>query len=304
MQEPAIETHELRKEFGEKVAVEGLTLTMNKGEVFGFLGPNGAGKTTSIKMMLGLTAPTAGEAFILGKPIGDRLTRQRLGYLPEHFRFYHWLKAKEFLTLHGSLYGKTNGSRRYNISELLERVGLAGQEETQLQAFSKGMTQRIGLAQAMMHNPDIIFLDEPTSGLDPMGRRLVRDVIAELRDNGTAVFVNSHILSEIEKTCSRVAFIRSGRVIETYNLSDFEEGQVNLILRLGDPTLEAIQLLETHSEDCYQTDDQRFHLTLANEGMTPQLANALTAGGHAIYELIPQKMSLEDRFVRIVGGDA
>jgi ABC-2 type transport system ATP-binding protein len=190
------------------VAVADLTLLVGRGEVFGFLGPNGAGKTTSVKMLLGLTNPTAGSATLLGHPLGDRQARAKIGFLPEHFRFHEWLKAAEFLDLHGRLYGMSRAGRAAVIPDLLELVGLGHRAETKLSAFSKGMLQRIGLAQAMLNDPELVFLDEPTSGLDPLGRRLVRDIINGLRSEGTTVFLNSHLLSEIELTCDRVAFIR------------------------------------------------------------------------------------------------
>ena len=163
----AIETHELRKVFGEQAAVKSLTLQVQQGEVFGFLGPNGAGKTTSIKMLLGLVAPTSGSASLLGAPIGDRNTLRYMGFLPEHFRFQEWLTAEEFLELHGQLYGMQAHDLKSRINELLERVGLSDFRKKLLHTFSKGMLQRIGLAQALLNRPRLVFLDEPTSGSRP-----------------------------------------------------------------------------------------------------------------------------------------
>ena len=180
----AIETDQLRKAFGENVAVRGLTLQVAHGEVFGFLGPNGAGKTTSLKMFLGLVAPTSGSAMLLGAPLGDRAVRGEIGFLPEHFRFHDWLTAQEFLTLHGRLYRMDASRLRGRLAELLELVGLTPFRDKRLRTFSKGMLQRIGLAQALLNNPKLVFLDEPTSGLDPVGRRLVRDIIHDLRKPG------------------------------------------------------------------------------------------------------------------------
>ena len=177
----AISTTNLRKEFDANVAVRGLTLQVEQGEVFGFLGPNGAGKTTSIKMLLGLVAPTSGQATLLGLPLGDLNARAKMGFLPEHFRFHDWLTAREFLNLHGQLYGMPASRLRERISELLALVGLEPFRDKQLRTYSKGMLQRIGLAQALLNEPALVFLDEPTSGLDPVGRRLVRDIIRDLR---------------------------------------------------------------------------------------------------------------------------
>src|SRR5512147_518798 len=176
----AIKTEGLRKAFNDRAAVKGLTLQVQQGEVFGFLGPNGAGKTTSIKMLLGLIAPTSGSAFLLGAPIGHRPTRARIGFLPEHFRFQDWLTAREFLELHGQLLGMDAQDLKSRQEGLLERVGLSDLRNKQLRTYSKGMLQRIGLAQALLNRPTLVFLDEPTSGLDPVGRRLVRDIIHEL----------------------------------------------------------------------------------------------------------------------------
>ena len=231
-----ISTRGLRKEFGQKVAVADLTVQVEAGEIFGFLGPNGAGKTTSVKMLLGLTWPTAGTASLLGQPLGDRLARARMGFLPEHFRFHEWLTAAEFLDLHGRLYGMSKGKRKEAVPRLLDLVGLGARTETKLRSFSKGMLQRIGLAQSLLHDPDLVFLDEPTSGLDPLGRRLVRDVIKGLRERGTAVFLNSHLLSEVEKTCDRVAFIREGRILQVTSLDAFDEESLQVVLRVGQPT--------------------------------------------------------------------
>ena len=228
---PAIKTENLRKEFGNQAAVKGLTLQVEQGEVFGFLGPNGAGKTTSIKMLLGLVTPTSGTGLLLGAPLGDRASLARIGFLPEHFRFQEWLTANEFLELHGELLGMTSSDLKLRRDELLERVGLTDFRHKQLRTFSKGMLQRIGLAQALMNRPALVFLDEPTSGLDPVGRRLVRDIIHELRDEGTSVFLNSHLLSEIEVTCNRVAFIRHGEVIRVMEMSALDKNLSMLTIR-------------------------------------------------------------------------
>lgn len=295
----AIQAQQLRKEFGKKVAVADLTLEVRRGEVFGFLGPNGAGKTTSIKMLLGLITPTAGSAKLLDKPLGDREIRRRIGYLPEHFRFYPWLKGAEFLDLHGKLYGLSKQERREIISPLLERVGLAGREETKLGAFSKGMTQRIGLAQALMNEPDLVILDEPTSGLDPIGRKLVRDIIHELRDDGTTVFLNSHLLSEIEKTCDRAAFIRDGNIVEVHNLADWGEN-IRLKLRVDAITPQLCQHLQSIGSDV-RAEQNTVSVTLPNESQVPPVVSWLVNANVSVYEITPERLSLEDRFIQIVG---
>jgi ABC-2 type transport system ATP-binding protein len=297
----AIQTEGLRKEFGSTIAVKDLTLSVNQGEVFGFLGPNGAGKTTSVKMLLGLTSPTSGTAVLLGHPLGNRQARAHIGYLPEHFRFHEWLTASEFLDLHGRLYGMEKSARTAVIPDLLALVGLTEQTNNKLSTFSKGMLQRIGLAQALINQPDLVFLDEPTSGLDPLGRRLVRDIITQLRTAGTAVFLNSHLLSEVEKTCDRVAFIRDGSVVETISLADFGKDCLQVTLRVGEPTSDLLSQLTHFSEDVrLNSANGHIHLTIQQEAQLPELAQWLINKGHTLYELTPEKLSLEDRFLQIV----
>src|SRR5215510_3434893 len=236
----AIETDQLRKVFGDYAAVKGLTLQVRQGEVFGFLGPNGAGKTTSMKMLLGLIAPTSGEASLLSKPIGNREVMRHVGFLPEHFRFQEWLSADEFLLLHGQLLGMKQEDLQQRRDELLERVGLTPFRKKHLRTFSKGMLQRVGLAQALLNRPALVFLDEPTSGLDPVGRRLVRDVIREVRAQGTAIFLNSHLLSEIEVTCDRVAFIQHGEVVRVLELASLSSDQTSVTIRVSNLAGESI----------------------------------------------------------------
>ncbi|MCB9421419.1 MAG: ABC transporter ATP-binding protein [Ardenticatenaceae bacterium] len=297
----AIDARGLRKEFGAKTAVADLTLQVQQGEIFGFLGPNGAGKTTSIKMMLGLTAPTAGKATLLGQPLGDRQTRARIGFLPEHFRFHEWLTAAEFLDLHGRLFGMSKAQRTAVIPDLLALVGLADRAGTRLQAFSKGMLQRIGLAQALLNDPQLVFLDEPTSGLDPLGRRLVRDIINGLRAEGTTVFLNSHLLSEVEQTCDRVAFIRDGLILQTASLAEFTAEGIQVTLRVGNTSPQLLADLAQFGNGVTEGVNGRIHLTLPHENKIPELANWLINNGCNLYELSPQHLSLEDRFLQIVG---
>jgi ABC-2 type transport system ATP-binding protein len=303
MTEPlAIETHELRKVFGEQVAVKGLTLQVRQGEVFGFLGPNGAGKTTSIKMLLGLVAPTSGGANLLGEPMGDRSTLGRMGFLPEHFRFQDWLTAAEFLELHGRLYRMQSADLHRRSDELLERVGLSDYRGKYLKTFSKGMLQRIGLAQALLNRPRLVFLDEPTSGLDPVGRRLVRDIIHELREQGTSVFLNSHLLSEIEVTCERVAFIRHGEVIRTLDLASLDRGQAHVTIRLTGLPPDACAGLSQWGKDI-QMEGETLRMTLFSESLTPDITRYLVAQGADVYAINPQRASLEEIFIETVGKD-
>lgn len=307
---PAISTCHLRKEYKDKAAVADLTLAVERGEVFGFLGPNGAGKTTAVKMLLGLIAPTSGNGRLLDKPLGDPRGRQRVGFLPEHFRFHHWLTAREFLRLHADLYQIPHAVARRRVPELLDLVGLAGHANKKLGAFSKGMLQRIGLAQALLNEPEVVFLDEPTSGLDPMGRRLVRDIIRDLRQRGTTVFLNSHLLSEVEITCDRVAFIKQGRVVHTSSLESLMEGDLSVRIRAQPPAGMAparwqavVAGLEHWSQDV-RVEGAAILLALTDEAEVPAINRYLVEHGAEVSALTPQRLSLEDLFIQIVETEA
>lgn len=298
----AIRTRGLRKVFGGKVAVRRLTLEVARGEVFGFLGPNGAGKSTSVKMLLGLVSPTSGEAEILGQPVGDVKTRSRVGFLPEHFRFYDWLTGEELLKLHGRLYGMSHAALRERVPVLLDLVGLTPHRNKRLRDFSKGMLQRIGLAQALINDPDLILLDEPTSGLDPIGRRLVRDIIKAQRDRGATVLLNSHLLGEVEITCDRVAFIKDGEVVESRELHGESEEQTTVSIRAVNVTVEVLNGLSQWSSSA-RTEGDRLTLTLSSNTLLPEIVRYLVAKGVDVYEVAPQRLSLEERFLEIVGSD-
>lgn len=297
-----ISTQALTKVFGEKVAVSDLTLDVEQGEVFGFLGPNGAGKTTAVKMLLGLITPTSGQGKVLGRPIGDHHSRGKVGFLPEHFRFHDWLTAVEFLRLHGNLYQIPSHILNTRIPELLALVGLENHAEKKLRAFSKGMLQRIGLAQALLNEPELVFLDEPTSGLDPVGRRLVRDIIRDLSRGGTTVFLNSHLLSEVEITCDRVAFIRHGEVLTTNSLQTLVEGELTVEVRarnLSQPVLDGLNRWAQN----VRADGDHLSMTLASEADMPAINRYLVENGVDVYAIRPQQLSLEDLFIQVVGTE-
>ena len=299
----AIETRSLRKEFGDKVAVRNLSLTVERGEVFGFLGPNGAGKTTSVKMLLHLIAPTAGAGFLFGQPLSDPNVRSRVGFLPEHFRFHDWLTASEFLHLHADLYHMPASQARQRAGELLDLVGLTPHASKKLREFSKGMLQRIGLAQALLNQPELVILDEPTSGLDPVGRRLVRDIIRELRQRNVTVFLNSHLLSEVEITCDRVAFIKHGEVIRTSPLQELVEGELSVRGAGAQSKPRYAARAWRAGPANVRQDGEHLTLTLASELDLPEINRYLVAAGADVYALRPQHVSLEDLFIQIVGTD-
>ncbi len=298
----AIRTRALRKAFGGKVAVQNLTLDVRRGEVFGFLGPNGAGKSTSVKMLLGLVFPTSGQAEVLGRAVGNVSTRRRVGFLPEHFRFYDWLTAAELLRLHGRLYGISNAALRKRVPALLETVGLTPHRDKRLRDFSKGMLQRIGLAQALLNDPDLIFLDEPTSGLDPLGRRLVRDIIKAQRERGATVLLNSHLLGEVEITCDRVAFIKDGEVVESRELGQEREEQITVVVRAQKLRPEVCDGLAQWTKSV-RSEGERLILSLDSTAALPEIVRYLAEKGVDIFEVTPQRLSLEERFLQIVGSD-
>ena len=298
----AIETQDLCKEFNTKVAVADLSLQVENGEVFGFLGPNGAGKTTSVKMLLGLISPTAGHGFLLGDPLGDYLSRRKIGFLPEHFRFHDWLTASEFLKTHGRLYGMETSYLEKRVAELLDLVNLIPHADKKLRAFSKGMLQRIGLAQALLNDPILVILDEPTSGLDPSGRRLVRDIIKDLKDQGTTVFLNSHFLSEVEVTCDRVAFIKNGTVIQTRTLSSLVEREIQLEIRAKEITPEMIAGLSKWGKGI-KKDQDNLRMTVSEDSLLPVINRYLVECGLDIYSFTPRKPSLEDLFLQLIEDD-
>jgi len=297
-----IETRELRKVFGSQVAVRGLSLTVPRGEIFGFLGPNGAGKSTSVKMLLGLVRPTGGHALVLGSPPEDPQVRRHVGFLPEDFRFYDWLSARELLELHGRLCGMSASRLRQRIPEILELVGLTPHRDRRLRGFSKGMLQRIGLAQAIIHEPQVVFLDEPTSGLDPMGRRTVRDILRAERERGATVFLNSHFLSEVEVTCDRVAFIKHGEVVAAHELGPETANDVRVSVRARSLGEEVVSGLGRWARDVRPT-AEGLSLAVPSEEVLPDVVRHLVAAGADIYGLARQKTSLEELFVDIMGED-
>jgi ABC-2 type transport system ATP-binding protein len=281
------------------VALHGLDLQVQPGEVFGFLGPNGAGKTTTVKILLGLVKPTSGEARLFGKPAGDAAARQQVGYLPENFRFHDWLTGAELLDFHARLAGMSAADRHARVPKVLELVGLNGRGNDRIRSYSKGMTQRIGLAQAIIHDPDLVLLDEPTSALDPVGRREVRDLIRSLRDRGMTVFLNSHLLSEIEMVCDRVAIVDRGRVVRSGRLNDLLGGMPELMIRIDriDPGL--LEIMAAHGT-VVDISEATVRLGVESVEVAPQVTAALVHAGYCVYAVVPSRQSLEDLFISLV----
>jgi ABC-2 type transport system ATP-binding protein len=303
----------LTKRFGRREAVRSVSVEVRRGEVVGLLGANGAGKTTLIKMMLGLVRPDAGEVMLLGRPGVDPLSRLKVGYLPELFRYQPWLNAAEVLKLHGQL-AHTRQSADDRL-ELLTMVGLRSRARDRVGGFSKGMQQRLGLAVALVGDPDLIILDEPTSALDPLGRVEVRDLVLSLRDRGKAVLLNSHLIGEVERVCDRVAILDHGRLVANGTLAELL-GQRKVTLRLNNVTqlarerLRASGLVE-QEHDCYTvtlsepsdgheaTDDLE-----STDATVSRLVADLVDLGVNVYGVEGSRISLEDRLLGILRAGA
>ncbi|MGH2851057.1 MAG: ABC transporter ATP-binding protein [Solirubrobacteraceae bacterium] len=295
---PAIHAIGLSKRYRDVVAVSSLDMTVGRGEVFGFLGPNGAGKTTVVKMLLGLVRPTAGEALVLGAPLGDREVRRRVGYLPELFRFQALLSGREVLRLHCRLLELPRSSWAGQIDAALETVGLADRGDDRVGTFSKGMQQRLGLGVALLGDPALIMLDEPTSALDPIGRHDVRTIVRGLRARGATVFLNTHLLEEAEQVCDRVAVIDRGRAVATGTLGELLGHQTRVRVKvtgLAEGWWTAMSRYGT-----WRRDGQ----WLVVEGIEPaevaELVAALVALGGRVEAVVPEHQSLEARFLELL----
>ena len=294
----AIDVAHLAKSYGAIAAVSDVSLQIARGETFGFLGPNGAGKTTSVKMLLGLTRPTGGGGTLLGRPLGDRRARAKVGYLPELFRYHDWMSAREELTFHAGLAEVPHAERAREIDEILDLVGLTRRANDRIGTYSKGMQQRVGIGVALLGAPEIVFLDEPTSALDPVGRRDVREMVRALKARGTAVFLNSHLLSEVEQTCDRVAIVDRGRIVAAGPLAEVVGGATGVRLRLGVLDDAALAVLRRYGSVVAAGEWQTV-AGVAREAV-PTLVRELAATGTEIYAVEPLTATLEQRFMEVM----
>jgi ABC-2 type transport system ATP-binding protein len=300
-----IEARGLRKVYRSRLggrrlaALDGLDLAIEPGEVFGLLGPNGAGKTTTVKILLGLTRPTSGQARLFGLPASDPASRRRVGYLPEGHRFPGYLTARQTLSIFGRMSGVDGPTLDRRIPELLDRVRLTDWTDMRVKKFSKGMTQRLGLAASLVHDPDVLLLDEPTDGVDPVGRREIRDLLQEEAARGKAILLNSHLLSEIERMCGRVAVLRGGRVAAQGRIEDLtaSTSRYRLVATGLDERLIAA-FRETGAS--IERVNGHFDLTARDVDHLNALVDRLRAGGAKLQELSPVRSSLEDVFVGLV----
>ncbi len=296
---PAIRTHDLAKRYGSIQALAGLTMTIPRGAVFGFLGPNGAGKTTAVKLLLGLARPSGGDGEILGLPIGSRASRRRVGYLPELFRYQGWLTAREVLALHCELAGIDRAAWPREIEDALAVVGLSDRGSTRVEGFSKGMQQRLGLGVALLGDPELELLDEPTSALDPVGRHDVREIIRALRERGVTVFLNSHLLSEVEQVCDRVAIVDHGQVVADGTLEELLRA-TTVRIRVSELPRDARERL-TRFGPLDQDGEWMVARAIDNERV-PDLVADLVQMGARVHAVEPRHETLEDRFLRQLGG--
>jgi ABC-2 type transport system ATP-binding protein len=306
---PAIQIDELTKDYWVGFwrkrpyrALDRLSVEVQPGEIFGFLGPNGAGKTTTLKLLMQLIFPTSGGASILGRPVGDVRARQRIGYLPENPYFYDYLTAEELLQYFARLFGFDAADARQRTARLLERVGIPPERRRQqLRKYSKGMIQRVGIAQALLNDPEVVFLDEPMSGLDPLGRRDVRSLIMELRDQGRTVFFSSHILADAEALCSRVAVVAGGQLAASGRLSEILAFQVRgWELVIADLRPEVLARIAPQVRTSTEISPQRYALELSLDVSPERVLSDLIATGATLVSLNPLRDTLEDFFVRRV----
>ncbi len=298
----------LEKHYGTNRALGGVSLDVAPGTLFGLLGQNGAGKTTLIKILLGLVAPTAGKATLLGQPVGTFAARREVGYLPEDHRLPEYHTSTSLLDLYGALQGIPRRQRRWRSAELLDLLGLAGKEKLRIRGYSKGMKQRLGLAQALLHQPRVLFLDEPTDGVDPVGRKEIRDLLLEERRKGVTIFVNSHLLGEVEQLCDRVAILRKGELVITGTVPELTRQKSTWLvafdgpLPAGFPSAGALlNPTDTPGRLRLQLEPPPHDQPGGDSGLDRFLADA-AAAGLRIRHLERERATLEDLYLQIAGG--
>jgi ABC-2 type transport system ATP-binding protein len=298
---PVIETKNLVKRYGRIEALKGVSLSVEPGEIYGLLGQNGAGKTTLIKVLLGITSRTEGEASLLGEPAGTARVRKRVGYLPEDHRFPDYHTGYSLLDFYGGLLGLWRAERRRRIPEMLEMVGLKGRMHYKIRTYSKGMKQRVGIAQALFHNPEVIFLDEPTDGVDPLGRREIRSIMQRLKGHGTTIFLNSHLLGEVELICDRVAILQQGEVVR--------EGDIGTLTKQRGYFLVGLAPGQDFPREDVQK--QGYHVTphadlwevALTDGQTiDPVVDLLRARGLQLRHLVEKRQTLEELFLETVAA--
>jgi ABC-2 type transport system ATP-binding protein len=306
----ALQTFDLTKHyrfglFNRKniIALEKVSLFVEQGEIFGLLGPNGSGKTTFVKLLLSIAHPTSGIATVLGHSLGQRALKEQCGYLPESHRYPGFLTALDTLIFFGRLNGLQESVLKNKAHSLLEMVGLKDWAKVKTKKFSKGMLQRLGLAQALVNDPKLLFLDEPTDGVDPIGRKEIRDILLQLKAQGTTIFLNSHLLSEIEMICDRVAILNKGKVVRTGTISELTAQKLAYSIQLSAPISEDLRERLNQSHFSLESKDTSLTVSLKDKSELNSIIDTLRAGGIGIESMTQQKTSLEDYFIQLVKGE-
>lgn len=300
----AVETFELSKFYsrGRIKALQEFTLQVEKGKIFSLLGPNGAGKTTLIKLLTGIAHPTAGHANLLDQSIKTVAVHKKIGYLAENHRFPEFLSAKQILQYYGKMAGVGSSHLKKQIPDLLKTVNLQKWANVKIRKYSKGMMQRLGLAHALLNEPELIFLDEPTDGIDPVGRRQIRDLLKSLRDRGVTIFVNSHLLSEVERMSDEVAILKQGKLIQKGTVEDFISIKEQYQIRLDNP--KPMQNLCKEMDIPCTSEHDLFTVSVQNEQQLNQLIDRIRQNRGMILAVIPKKISLEDYFIDVIEDKA
>lgn len=297
-----IETCDLHKNYGSVIALRGVSLSVEKGEIYGLLGQNGAGKTTLVKILLGITRKWQGEARLLGAAAGVAHVRKHVGYLPEDHRFPSYHTANSLLHFYGRLLGVSANDRRRKIPEILEEVGLTERQHSKIRTYSKGMKQRLGIAQALFHDPKVIFLDEPTDGVDPLGRREIRGMMQRLRDQGRTLFLNSHLLGEVELICNRIGILRKGEMIREGDVETLTRQRGFFVIGLAPgQTLPQEELLRQGYRITQR--GELWEVELFDGQNIDAVVDLLRDRGLSLRHLVEKRQSLEDLFLKVVGDE-
>jgi ABC-2 type transport system ATP-binding protein len=297
-----IQTTGLVKHYKNVHALKGVDLSVERGEIYGLLGRNGAGKTTLVKILLGIVKPTEGGARLLDRPVGDPMSRSRVGFLPEDHRLPEYHTAETALDFYGGLSGMSRRDRRAKIPAMIEAVDLKGAARRKVRTYSKGMKQRLGLAQAMLHDPEVLFLDEPTDGVDPVGRKDVREVLTRLKSEGKTIFLNSHLLSEVELVCDRVGIIELGELRRVGQVSELTEARDVYELAFDKPIDPLLAELAPYAKNVRKT-AAGLEVEVKTQDALNTLIDFIRSKGIGIRGVTPKKVTLEEVFLRTVGEE-